>query len=143
MSEQQEESEDRSYIQKDDIVLVNLSLDYDICRVISKSGKDDTVLYMQSLRNSYSAYEKRIDYVSLLIPKENLSFQYKTEDDMFLAYNKGQLVMSMYCPTYYIRSQTKQYAKCMSDIYAIRQLKETCKNEKVLKLLKSVNYKYE
>ena len=143
MSEQQEESEDRSYIQKDDIVLVGLSLDYDICKVISKSGKDDTVLYMQSIINSYSAYEKRIDYVSLLIPKENLSFQYKTEDDMFLAYNNGQLVINMYCPTYYIHSQTVQYANIMSNICAIRQLKETCKNEKVLELLKSVNYKYE
>lgn len=143
MSEQQEESEDRSYIQKDDIVLVDLSIDHDICKVISKSGKDDNVLYMQSIINSYSAYEKRIDYVSLLIPKENLSFQYKTEDDVFLAYNNGQLVMSMHCPTYYMHSQTVQYANIMSNIYAIRQLKETCKNEKVLKLLKSVNYKYE
>lgn len=143
MSEQQEESEDRSYIQKDDIVLVDISPYYDICRVISKSGKDDNVLYVKSLRNSYSAYERNIEYVSLLIPKENLTFQYKLEDDMFLAHSDGQLVMRMYCPTYYIHSQTKQYAMFMSDIHALKQLKETCKNEKVLELLKSVYYKYE
>ena len=135
MSEQKEESEDKSYIQNEDIVLVKLSSDYDICRVVSKSSKDKNVLYIQSILNSYSTYEKNIQYISLLIPKESLSFQYKAEDDMFLAYNDGELVMRMYCPTHYIRSKTAQYASTMSDIYALRQLKETCKDETIQKLL--------
>ena len=137
MSEQPQEFEDMSYIQKDDIVLVNLSLDYDICKVISKSSKGGNALYVQSLITSYSMYDKSIDSISLLIPKENLSFKYKLEDDVFLVYNDGQLVMRMPCPSRYARIQTEQYVKQMSKSYALKQLKETCKDEKVTELIKN------
>lgn len=136
MSEQQEESEDRSYIQEGDIVLVACCIRNDICRVIQKASKDDNKLYVQSIRNSYSTYEVSGLQVSLLIPQESLLFQYKIEDDMFLAYNDGQLVMRMHCPTCSAHVQTKCYVKIMSDIYALRQLRETCKNETILELIK-------
>lgn len=143
MSEQQEKSENRSYIQIDDIVLLSMSPCDDICKIISMSGKDNNVLYMRSIRSSYSVYEKPIQHVSLLIPKEGMSFQYKIEDDMLLAYNNGQLVMSIYCPSYYELNRTKDYVNQMSDSYALRQLKDTCKNKKVLELLKTISYRYE
>ena len=136
MSEQQEESEDRYYIQEGDIVLVNCCISKDICRVIHKKSEDNKKLYVQSLLHSYSAYEANGLQVSLLIPKESLLFQYKMEDDMFLAYNDGQLVMRMHCPNYHTQIQTKHYVKIMSNLYALRQLRETCKDETILELIK-------
>jgi hypothetical protein len=136
MSEQQEESEDRSYIQDNDVVLIYRGRFYDIGRVIQKSTNADNALYIQSLINSYSAYDAHIDNISLLIPKESLLFQYKMEGDMFMAYNDGQLVMNMHCPTNFAHVQTKHYAIQMSNIYALKQLKETCKNKIVLELIK-------
>ena len=136
MSEQQEESEDRSYIQDNDVVLIYRGRFYDIGRVIQKSTNYDNALYIQSLLNSYSAYDANIDNISLLIPKESLLFQYKMEGDIFMAYNDGQLVMNMPCPTDFAHVQTKHYAIQMSNIYALKQLKETCKNKIVLELIK-------
>lgn len=140
MSEKQEESEDRSYIQKGDIVLVNRGLYNSLCKVISKSTNKADALYVHSITDSYISFDVDIDKISLLIPKENLPFQYKMEDDMlFLAYKDGQLVMSMHCPTHREYCQTQSYAQYMSDIYALRYLKETCKDEAVLKIIKDRN----